>query len=40
MLQLTIALFGARCIVLRLGIIGEMKRILGSMRRIGSMRTI
>ena len=27
-------LFGARCIVFRLGIIGVMKRILGSMRRI------
>ena len=34
-------LFGARCIVFRLGIIGVMKRILGSMRRIiGSMRRI
>ena len=27
-------LFGARCIVFRLGIIGMMKRILGSMIRI------
>ena len=39
MLQLSIALFGAQCIVFRLGIIGVMKRILGSVRRIiGSMR--
>ena len=27
-------LFGARCIVFRLGIIGMMKRIIGSMIRI------
>ena len=34
-------LFGARCIVFRLGIMGVMKRILGSMRRIiGIMRRI